>query len=46
MTVGTWEEQIKRTAETKEEALEYFGIVLFGPWDKVTEMTRKFSLWK
>ncbi|MGE3317812.1 MAG: DUF2000 domain-containing protein [Candidatus Berkiella sp.] len=46
MTVGTFKEQIARTKETKEADLIYFGIVLFGDWDKVTELTRRFSLWK
>ena len=46
MTVGTYQEQIERTKQVKEEDLIYFGIVLFGDWDKVTELTRKFSLWK
>ena len=46
MTVGTYQEQIERTKQVKEEDLIYFGIVLFGDWNKVTELTRKFSLWK
>lgn len=46
MTVGTFQEQIERTKQTKDEALIYYGIVLFGDWEKVSEMTRKFSLWK
>lgn len=46
MTIGTYLEQIERTKQTKEEELVYFGIVLFGDWDKVSELTRKFSLWK
>lgn len=46
MTVGTYLEQIERTKNVKEEDLVYFGIVLFGDWDKVTELTRKCSLWK
>lgn len=46
MTCGTYVEQLQRTKETKEESLIYYGIVLFGPWDQVTELTRKFSLWK
>ena len=46
MTIGTWQEQVAKTQQTKDEDLNYFGIVLFGPWDIVTEMTRKFSLWK
>jgi hypothetical protein len=46
MTVGTYEEQIKRSAETREQDLIYYGIVLFGDWDKVSALTKKFSLWK
>lgn len=46
MTVGTYVEQMERTKQTKEEELIYYGIVLFGDWNKVTELTRKFSLWK
>jgi hypothetical protein len=46
MTMGTSEEQVARTAMTKELDLIYFGIVLFGEWDKVTTLTKKFSLWK
>ncbi|MFI4937952.1 MAG: DUF2000 domain-containing protein [Candidatus Berkiellales bacterium] len=46
MTVGTYQEQIERTLQTKEENLIYYGIVLLGEWDKVTELTRKFSLWR
>lgn len=46
MTIGSYEEQIERTKQTKEEALVYYGIVLFGPWDVVSELTRKFSCLK
>ena len=46
MTVGTYIEQVARTKQTKEADLIYYGIVLFGSWDKVSELTRKFSLWK
>lgn len=46
MTVGTYQEQIERTRQAKEEDLVYYGIVLFGEWDKVTALTRKFSLWR
>src|SRR3990167_10229892 len=38
MTVGTYQEQINRTILVKDEALIYYGIVLFGDWDKVTEL--------
>lgn len=46
MTVGTYQEQIARTLQTTEDHLTYYGIVLFGDWDKVTELTRRFSLWR
>lgn len=46
MTVGTYIEQIERTKQTQEANLVYYGIVLFGDWTKVSEFTRKFSLWK
>lgn len=46
MTVGTYQEQIERTLQVKEEDLVYFGIVLFGDWEAVAAMTRKCSLWR
>ena len=46
MTKGTYAEQIERAKFIKEEDLIYYGIVLFGDWNQVTELTRKFSLWK
>lgn len=46
MTVGTYQEQILRTAQVKDENLVYYGIVLFGDWDKISELTRKFSLFR
>jgi hypothetical protein len=46
MTIGSYEEQIERTKQTKESDLVYYGIILFGDWEKVSELTRKFSLWR
>lgn len=46
MTVGTYLQQIERTKQTKEADLHYYGVVLFGDWGAVSELTRKFSLWK
>ena len=46
MTGGTYLEQLERTKSCKETELVYYGCVLFGPWGKVSEITRKFSLWK
>jgi hypothetical protein len=44
MTVGTSSDQIKRTLETKEIDLEYFGVCMFGNSDELREFTGKFSL--
>ncbi|MCH9631907.1 MAG: hypothetical protein S4CHLAM6_02290 [Chlamydiae bacterium] len=46
MTMGNYKEQLERTSETKEANLVYYGIVLFGNWDKASELTKKFSLWR
>lgn len=46
MTIGTYQEQIERTKQIHENDLIYYGIVLFGDWGKVTELTKKYSLWK
>lgn len=46
MTIGNYKEQLARTVQVKDEDLIYYGIVLYGEWEKVTELTRKFSLWR
>ena len=46
MTVGTFAEQRERTSQTPEAELEYWGICFFGEKDKLSELTKKFSLWK
>lgn len=46
MTEGTWEDQEKRTRAAKPEEIVYYGLVLFGPKETVTEMTKKLSLWR
>ena len=46
MTVGTYQDQIERTLQVRDEDLIYFGIVLFGDWNKVSELTKKCSLWR
>lgn len=46
MVEGGYEQQIERSAQTPEADLIYFGIVLFGDWEKVSALTKKFSLWK
>lgn len=46
MTVGTSEEQQQATANTPEEELEYWGIVMFGETEELREFTGKFSLYR
>jgi len=46
MTGGTYLEQLQNTHISNEESLIYYGCVLFGPWDQVSAMTKKFSLWR
>lgn len=46
MTGGTYLEQLKNTAAMKEENLIYYGCVLFGPSSEVTQITKRFSLYK
>ena len=46
MTIGGYEEQLAASSATKEQDLSYLGIVLFGEWDQVGALTRKFSLWR
>jgi hypothetical protein len=46
MTGGTYQEQLDRTAQTTEEELKYYGAVLYGPWDEVSLITKRFSLYK
>lgn len=44
-SIGTFENP-ERSNKINEESLEYYGLTLFGDWDIVTELTKKFSLWK
>jgi hypothetical protein len=46
MTVGTFAEQKQRTSETPEIELEYYGICFFGEKNQLSELTKKFSLWR
>ena len=46
MQEGTYEDQLQRTKETAEAELDYYGIVLFGEIGHISEITKKFSLWK
>lgn len=46
MTEGTWKEQEERTLKASSEEVAYYGLVLFGPHEVVTELTRKLSLYR
>jgi len=46
MTVGGYTEQLQRTHQTTNADLEFYGAVLYGDAAAVTEITRKFSLFK
>lgn len=46
MTGGTYLEQIEKTQNSPEEALIFYGCVIFGSWEEVSRITKKFSLWK
>ncbi len=45
MIEGTYVEQHKRTKETPEEELEYYGICFFMNAQESRELTKKFSLY-
>ena len=40
------EDQLARTAGTREQDLEYFGICLFGRAEELHPLTRRFSLFR
>ena len=46
MQDGTFLEQLERTKQTPEAEIDYYGIVLFGEIDQMSELTKKFSLWR
>ncbi len=46
MQDGTYLEQIERIKNIHEAELNYVGICLFGLIEKVSEITKKFGLWR
>jgi len=46
MTEGTWEDQEARTLAAIPEEIIYYGTMLFGPKEIVTNMTKKLSLFR
>lgn len=46
MTGGTYQEQLDNTKQTSEEDIIYYGAVFFGNTNIVSDITKKFSLYK
>ena len=46
MRVGTTQEQLELTKNTRDEDLEYFWIIFFGETQELQEFTKKYSLFK
>ena len=46
MTGGTYQEQLDNTKQTAEDDIVFYGAVFFGDKNLVTEITKKFSLYK
>lgn len=46
MTVGTYLEQLHRTKETENIGLEFYGAAFYGDIADLSEITKKFSLYR
>lgn len=46
MTCGGYQEQLDKTLQTPQDQLIFYGAVMFGPWEAVSQITKKFSLYR
>ena len=46
MTVGTYTEQLQKTKTANNQDLEFYGAVFYGDTPAVSEITKKFSLFR
>lgn len=42
----SYTEELTRTAKLSQEDHSYYAAILFGPWEEVSQITKKFSLYK